>query len=61
MDDYEEKDLLAIYLVPVNEDIDTEVILLRNFTVRKNIHEKFIEGCERKDKDTEWSCEKLEH
>ena len=42
MDDYEENDLLAIDLVPVNEDIDTEVILLRNFTVRKNIHEKFI-------------------
>ena len=53
MDDFEKADFHGIGLLPPNDDN----ILLRNFTTRKELHDRYINDCESKDKDTDWGKE----
>ena len=62
MDDFEEANFHAMHciamgLLPANNDNVTKFILLRNFTTRKELHNRYITDCEKKDQDTDWGKE----
>ena len=57
MDNFEEAYFHAMGLLLHKDDNVTQFILLRNFTTRKELHDRYINDCENKSKNTDWGKE----